>query len=73
MNIQAEKIELTKLLLNTENPSIIQSIKDIFTKARPIDFWDSLTIEQKHEIKAGSLELEKGESSDYEEFISKHK
>ena len=33
MNIQAEKIELTKLLLNTENPSIIQAIKDIFTKA----------------------------------------
>ena len=74
MNIQAEKIELTKLLLNTDNPLIIQSIKDIFIKAtRPTDFWDSLTIEQKHEIKTGSLELEKGESSDYEEFISKHK
>ena len=73
MNIQAEKIALTKLLLNTENPSIIQSIKDIFTKAQPADFWDSLSTEQQQELKTGSIQLENGESSDYDEFIAKHK
>ena len=57
MNIQAEKIELTKLLLNTDNPSIIQSIKDIFTKAGPADFWDSLSPEQKNEINEGSAQF----------------
>lgn len=33
MNIQTEKIHLAKLLLETENPQIIESIKKIFKKA----------------------------------------
>ena len=45
MNIQAEKIELAKMLLDTENPKIIESIKKIFTKAKTADFWDDLSIE----------------------------
>ncbi|MDC9721468.1 MAG: hypothetical protein PSN34_01680 [Urechidicola sp.] len=73
MNIHAEKIELTKLLLNTDNPTIIQSIKDIFKKAKSSDFWDSLSFEQQKEIKEASLEIEKGETTDYEEFMSKHR
>jgi hypothetical protein len=73
MNIQAEKIELTKLLLNTDNPSIIQSIKDIFKKANTSDFWDTLSLEQKEEIKEASLEIENGNTTDYEKFMSKHR
>ena len=34
MNIQAEKIELVKMLLETENPMIIESIKKIFKRAK---------------------------------------
>ena len=73
MNIQAEKIELTKLLLNTDNPSIIQSIKDIFKKANSSDFWDTLTLEQKEEIKDASIEIENGQTTDYEKFMGKHR
>lgn len=73
MNIQAEKIELTKLLLNTDNPSIIQSIKDIFKKAETADFWDTLSSEQQKEIKDASLQIENGETTDYEKFMSKHR
>ena len=29
MNIQTEKIQLVKMLLDTENPKIIESIKEI--------------------------------------------
>lgn len=73
MNIHLEKIELTKLLLNTENPLIIQSIKDIFKKADNVDFWDSLSGEQQNEIKEASIEIENGQTTDYEEFMSKHR
>ena len=73
MNIQTEKIELTKLLLNTDNPLIIQSIKEIFKKANTSDFWDTLSFEQKKEIEEASLEIENGEVSDYEKFMSKHR
>ena len=73
MNIQAEKIELAKLLLHTNSPSIIQSIKDVFKKANTSDFWDTLSFEQKQEIEKASYQIENGETMDYEEFMSKHR
>jgi len=45
MDIQSEKIEFVKLLLNTSTPSIIQSIKNVFSKSKPEDFWCELTTE----------------------------
>ena len=51
MDIQTEKIELAKLLLNTNDPEIIQSIKKILKKETSPDFWDELNAEQKQEIK----------------------
>lgn len=73
MNIHLEKIELAKLLLNTDNPSVIQSIKDILKKAKTSDFWDTLSSDQQKEIKEASLEIENGETVDYENFMSKHR
>ncbi|MGI0107911.1 hypothetical protein [Salinimicrobium sp. WS361] len=73
MDIQAEKIELAKLLLNTNNPKIIQSIKQIFKKEKTADFWDELTTDQKKEIKTAKKQIEEEKSSDYESFMSKHR
>lgn len=73
MNIQTEKIELVKMLLNTNNPKIIQSIKQIFKKEETVDFWDDLTSDQKKEIKAAKIQIKEGESSDYDSFMSKHR
>ena len=69
MNIQAEKIELMKLILETDNPSILSSIKKILKK----DFWDTLPQSQKDEILKSIEEIENGEIVDYEDFIKKHK
>jgi|TARA_A100001518_G_C1191128_1_gene36732 hypothetical protein len=73
MNIQTEKIELAKLLLNTNDPEIIQSIKKILKKETSPDFWEELNAEQKQEIKDARKEIENGNYTDYEVFISKHK
>ncbi|CAN5165554.1 hypothetical protein BH23BAC2_BH23BAC2_27270 [soil metagenome] len=73
MNIQAEKIELIKMLLNTDNPRIIQSIKQIFIKEKNTDFWDELTPDQQKEIHQASAEIEQGKTTDYEAFMSKHR
>ena len=73
MNIQAEKLEIMKLILETDNPGILQSIKKIFKKEAHSDFWDSLSEEQKLEIKDGIIEADNGELVDYEVFIKKHK
>lgn len=73
MNIQAEKIELVKMLLDTENPKIIESIKKILKKAKTADFWDDLSVEQRKEIEIASREIENGEITDYESFMKKHR
>ncbi len=73
MDIQAEKIQLAKLLLETENPNIIASIKKIFKKNKNEDFWDELSPLQKDEIEKASAEIEKGEYTDYDAFMQKHR
>jgi len=73
MDIQAEKIELMKLLLNTNNPSIIESVKQILKKEKSSDFWDELDTEQKQEIEKAELEIKVGETKNYESFISSHR
>ena len=38
-----------------------------------IDFWDTLPQELKDEIQMGIQEIEKGETVDYDDIISKHR
>ncbi len=73
MNVQAEKMELLKMLLETDNPSIIKSIKNIFEANKDVDFWNELRTDQKQEIKEALLEIDNGQTSDYEAFMSKHR
>ena len=70
MNIQAEKLELMKLILNTENPSVLQKIKKIFIMEK--DFWITLTKAEQEDILKGIEELERGESYSYDEIMKKH-
>jgi hypothetical protein len=73
MNIQADKLEILKLFLETENPDIISSIKAIFKKEKEIDFWDELTLEEKEDILEGIKDADNGNVREYSEYIKKHK
>jgi hypothetical protein len=73
MNMQAEKLQLMKLILETKNPKILKSIKNLFFQEDKVDFWNSLTDEQKEEIDLGISEIENGESLDYETVVRKHR
>ncbi len=73
MNIQAEKLELMKMILDTDNPSILNSIKKILRREAKKDFWDTLPQSQREEILKGIEEIENGEIVDYDDFIKKHK
>ncbi len=57
MNIQAEKLELVRLILETDNPSILASVKRVFAKSKKVDFWDSLPQQQKDDIVKGIEEI----------------
>jgi hypothetical protein len=73
MDIQAEKIQLAKMLLDTQNPKIIESIKNIFKREKTVDFWAELSLEQRNEIEKASIEIENGEITEYDSFMQKHR
>jgi CTP:phosphocholine cytidylyltransferase-like protein len=72
MNIQAEKLEIMRMILETDNPKIITSIKKIFNKSAEKDFWETISQSQKKDILMGIKEIENGDIVDYDDFISKH-
>jgi hypothetical protein len=72
MNIQLEKLELMKLLAETNDKSIIASIKKVFITKKK-DFWDELTEEQKFEIEESDREIDRGEYFLFEDVMAKHK
>ncbi len=69
MDIQLEKIKLMKLLLETENPTIISSIKKNFQKEKK-DWWDELPDYAKEGIKEGERDIERGDVFTFEEVMS---
>ncbi len=73
MNIQAEKLHLVKMILETENPKVLESVKKLLSGGKNTDFWNSLTINQKREIESGIAEIETGLAVDYESIMSKHR
>ena len=71
MDIQLEKLELMKLLKETENPSVINAIKKIFQKEEK-DWWDDLTNEQQDILNESMEEYERGKISSFDDFINPH-
>lgn len=68
MDIQAEKIALTQLLLQTEDVAIIKKVKAIFNSQKA-DFWEELTNEQKEFLEASLKQADEGDVHDFKEFI----
>ncbi len=73
MNLQTEKLEILRMILETENPKILDSIRKIFKRQASVDFWETITQSQKEDILSGIQEIENGEIEDYESFIAKHR
>ena len=73
MNIQTEKLEIMRLILETDNPNILKSIRKLFSKDSTTDFWTTLPKAQKDEILEGLEQIENDETVKYNEFIKKHK
>jgi hypothetical protein len=59
--------------LETDNPNILQSVKKIFIKNTSVDFWETLTPEQKEDILQGIKDIENGDVVDYEVFMKKYR
>ena len=68
MDIRLEKLELMKMLMETENPSVLKAIRKIFQKEEK-DWWDDLTEEQKEFLEESLKQADNGEVHDFNAFL----
>lgn len=61
------------MILETDNPGILDSVKKLIEKERKVDFWETIPSAYKDDILNGIKEIENGEFIDYEDLINKHK
>lgn len=70
MDTKALKIELTRLILETDNPDLlIRILKDL--KKEKTDFWLDLTDDQKAEVEISRNQVKNGETEDWESIIKR--
>lgn len=72
MDIQAEKIALMKLLLETDSEEIISQLKAIF-KREDYDFYNDLPDHVKEDIEAGLEDIKNGDVYDHESVMREFK
>jgi predicted transcriptional regulator len=60
MDIQATKLELVQRLLNTQKEQVLQRVREVFQE-EDIDFWDTLSADDKATIDDGIAQLDQGE------------
>ena len=73
MCIQAEKIALVKMVLETENSWTMTSIGKILSKENICDFWNDLSVGQKEEIEKASFEIASDDIIDYDLFMQNYR
>ena len=64
MDIESEKLELIKMVLETNDKSVIEAIKNIFASSKN-GVWDHLTPEQQEII---NIEIHKENQADAVDF-----
>jgi hypothetical protein len=67
MNLQARKLELVQLILNTDRPNILEKVSQILKQENETDWWDELPVSVQQDIEAGVKEADRGETIPHEE------
>lgn len=68
MNLQAEKLEIVRMLLNTNDKALIREVKALF-KSREADWWDEMDGQQKQVIQEGLDQADHGQTVPHEEAV----
>jgi predicted transcriptional regulator len=71
MNIQAKKIELVRLILNTEKPAILEKIAKIFQQEET-DWREGLPKEVMESVEKGLQQSKTGKTFSHEEVMEKY-
>ncbi|NJM15466.1 MAG: hypothetical protein HC896_08910 [Bacteroidales bacterium] len=66
MNLQAKKLEIVQLVLNTEKPALLRKVEDVLKKEETTDWWDEISDAEREAIEQGIAEADRGETIPHE-------
>jgi predicted transcriptional regulator len=71
MDIKAEKLELIQWLAGVRDMEVIKEFINL-KKSKEVDWWDTISAEERAEIAEGIAQAEKGEVIPHEEVMAKY-
>ena len=71
MDIQAEKLSLVQAVLNIEDMSLIQDIKNLLEDSQTDDWFDDLTEEQQQSVIRGIDQADRCETISHAEAVAR--
>lgn len=69
MSIETTKLELMKLLLNTQKESVLEKIKKIFFRKNRLKIGGKMNEEQHQDIELGLKEAENGQVKSHQDVM----
>lgn len=72
MDIKEEKLELIQWLAGVRDMGIIKEFINL-KKSKEVDWWDTISVEERAEIEEGIAQADKGEVIPHEEVMAKYK
>jgi len=70
MKLQEQKLELAKMILNTESETLLLKVRAVFDKEES-DFWDELSDYQKQSVEEAIKQADKGELVSHKDAMKK--
>ncbi len=70
MNIEATKLELMHLLLQTQKESLLAKVKKVFEDEQ-IDWWDEMDDEEQKEVQTGLAQADKGKLESHDKVMKR--
>ena len=70
MNLQAEKLELVKAILDIDDISLVKEVKALLKK-QDHDWFDDLSEEQQESVMRGIAQADRGEVVPHEEAVKR--
>jgi len=61
MNLQAKKLELVQLIINTRKPLTLKKMEEVLKRGNDPDWWDEISDAERQSIEKGLAEADKGE------------
>lgn len=72
MDIQSTKLELMRMLLNTQKESVLERLKKVFEDEEGTDFWDELDPDLRTSVERGLRQSANGQVKSHEEVMKKY-